>query len=203
MEAAATAAAAVVLAVVETMRSGAGDNEEQDWSREGGRRARCRARPGTWHAGSSSRASEGRRRRLQNSRTTCRATRRRRCLDLARRRRQDAPLCCRRRRFACSRRRYDRPTAPAAAAVVAANGVSESEVAAGAGEVRSDGGRRTDRARFSQTKFANRARPRPLARVSRGCDGPTDGWTDDEQGATTQQQWIDSQMDGRREGERE
>ena len=184
------------------MRSGAGDNEEQDWSREGGRRARCRARPGTWHAGSSSRASEGRRRRrLQNSRTTCRATRRRRCLDLARRRRQDAPLCCRR-RFACSRRRYDRPTAPAAAAaaaaaaVVAANGVSESEVAAaGAGEVRSDDGR-TDRARFSQTKFANRARPRPLARVSRGCDGPTDGWTDYEQGATTQQRWIDSQMDG-------
>ena len=31
----ATAAAAVVLAVVETMRSGAGDNEEQDWSRKG------------------------------------------------------------------------------------------------------------------------------------------------------------------------
>ena len=31
MEAAARATAAVVLAVVETMRSGAGDNEEQDW----------------------------------------------------------------------------------------------------------------------------------------------------------------------------
>lgn len=114
---------------------------------------------------------------LQNSQTTCRAItafastslRVNGCGD-GRRRRQDAPLCChrrRRRRSACSRRRYDRPTAPAAAATQTRSPRWRQRRRRVRPSVRSD------RARFSQTKFANRGRP--LECLGAATDGRTEG----------------------------